>query len=48
MRVEKDKQDTSPAQRVIQGPAAEYRSEKSEAFGQAAFAELQAVAQAGS
>jgi hypothetical protein len=48
MRVHKVKQDTSPAQRVIQGPAAEYRSEKSEAFGQAAFAELQAVAHAGS
>ena len=48
MQVEKVKQDTSPAQRVIQGPAAEYRSEKSEAFGQAAFAELQAVAHSGS
>jgi hypothetical protein len=45
MQVNKVKQDTSPAQRVIQGPAAEYRSEKSEAFGIAAFAELQAVAQ---
>jgi Pyridoxamine 5'-phosphate oxidase len=48
MLVDKVKQDTSPAQRVTQGPAAEYRSEKSEAFGQAAFAELQAVAHAGS
>jgi hypothetical protein len=47
MQVNQVKQDTSPAQRVIQGPAAEYRSEKSEAFGRAAFAELQAVAQAG-
>ncbi len=48
MQVEKVKQDTSPAQRVTQGPAAEDRSEKSEAFGQAAFAELQAVALSGS
>jgi hypothetical protein len=47
MQVEQVKQDTSPAQRVTQGPAAEYRSEKSEAFGQAAFAELQAVAHLG-
>ena len=47
MRVEKVKQDTSPAQRVTQGPAAEYRSEKSEAFGQAAFAELQTAAHSG-
>jgi len=30
---------------VTQGPAAEYRNEKSEAFGQAAFAELRAAAQ---
>jgi len=47
MRVDRVKQDTSPAQRVTQGPAAVYRSEKGEAFGQAAFAELLAVAQAG-
>ena len=46
MKVEKVKQDTSPAQRVTQGPAAEYRSEKSEAFGRNAFAELKATAQA--
>lgn len=44
MKVEKVKQDTSPAQRVTQGPAAEYRSEKSEAFGMNAFAELKAIA----
>ena len=45
MKVKKVKQDTSPSQRVIQGPAAEYRSEKGEAFGIAAFAELREVAQ---
>jgi hypothetical protein len=47
MRVNRVKQDTSPAQRVTQGAAAEYRNEKSAAFGQAAFAELQAVAAVG-
>jgi Protein of unknown function (DUF447) N-terminal domain len=40
MKVKQVKQDTSPTQRVIQGPAGEYRSEKSEAFGMSAFAEL--------
>ncbi len=44
MRVQKVKQDTSPAQKVTQGPASQPRSEKAEAFEQAAFAELVAVA----
>jgi len=47
MRVERVKQDTSPAQQVVQGPAGVYRSEKAEAFGKAAFAELVAAAAAG-
>ncbi len=42
MRVTKVKQDTSPAQRVIQGPASVPRSDKATAFEQAAFAELKA------
>jgi len=46
MRVDKVKQDTSPAQRVIQGPASTPRSEKAEAFEKAGFAELVAAAQA--
>ncbi len=46
MRVEKVKQDTSPAQRVIQGPASTPRSEKAEAFEKAGFAELMAAARA--
>ncbi len=41
---EKVKQDTSPAQRVIQGPASVPRSEKAEAFEKAAFAEVMAEA----
>ena len=45
MRVEKVKQDTSPAQRVIQGPASVPRNEKAEAFEQAAWAEVTAWAQ---
>jgi hypothetical protein len=40
MQVTKVKQDTSPAQRVIQGPASAPRSDKAAAFEQAAFAEL--------
>ena len=40
MQVTKVKQDTSPAQRVIQGPASVPRSDKAAAFEQAAFAEL--------
>jgi hypothetical protein len=40
MQVTKVKQDTSPAQRVIQGPASTPRSDKAAAFEQAAFAEL--------
>jgi hypothetical protein len=45
MKVEKVKHDTSPAQRVIQGPASTPRNEKAAAFEKAAFAELVAVAQ---
>ena len=44
MRVTKVKQDTSPAQRVIQGPASAPRSDKAAAFEKAAFAELKAAA----
>jgi hypothetical protein len=44
MQVTKVKQDTSPAQRVIQGPASVPRSDKAKAFEQAAFAELVAAA----
>ncbi len=44
VKVEKVKQDTSPAQRVIQGPASLPRSEKAGEFEQAAFAELVAAA----
>jgi predicted pyridoxine 5'-phosphate oxidase superfamily flavin-nucleotide-binding protein len=40
MRVTRVKQDTSPAQRVIQGPASVPRSDKAQAFEQAAIAEL--------
>jgi len=46
MQVEKVKHDTSPAQRVIQGPASTPRSEKAEAFEKAGFAELVATAKA--
>ena len=44
MTVTKVKQDTSPAQRVTQGPASVPRSEKAQAFEKAAFAELVAAA----
>ena len=44
VRVEKVKQDTSPAQRVIQAPASLPRSEKAGEFEQAAIAELMAAA----
>lgn len=44
MKVEKVKQDTSPAQRVIQGPAAVPRSEKAQAFEKEVLAELAAAA----
>ena len=44
MRVEKVKQDSSPAQKVIQGPAATPRSDKAVEFEQAAWAELVAAA----
>lgn len=44
LRVEKVKQDTSSAQKVIQGPASTPRSEKAVEFEQAAIAELVAVA----
>ena len=44
MRVDKVKQDTSSAQKVIQGPAATPRSDKAVEFEQAAWAELVAAA----
>jgi predicted pyridoxine 5'-phosphate oxidase superfamily flavin-nucleotide-binding protein len=44
MRVDKVKLDTSPAQRVIQGPASTPRSEKAAAFEKAAIAEIIAAA----
>jgi general stress protein 26 len=47
MKVEKVKQDTSPAQRIIQGPASTARSDKAKAFEQAVFAEVAAAAKAG-
>lgn len=46
MKVDQVKQDTSPAQRVIQGPASVPRSEKAEAFEKAVFAEVVAAAKA--
>ena len=45
MEVHKAKLDTSPAQRVLQGPASVPRNEKAEAFEKAGFAELEAEAQ---
>jgi general stress protein 26 len=45
MQVERVKQDTSSAQRVIQGPASVPRSDKAVAFEQAVMAELAAAAQ---
>jgi len=47
MRVEKVKQDSSPAQKVIQGPAATPRSDKAKEFEQAAWAEIVAAAKGG-
>jgi hypothetical protein len=44
MKVDKVKQDTSPAQRVVQGPVSVPRSEKAEAFEKAVMAELAATA----
>ncbi len=44
MRVEKVKQDSSPAQKVFQGAAAAPRSEKAAEFEKAAWAELLAAA----
>lgn len=44
MRVEKVKLDTSPAQKVIQGPAATPRSDKAAEFEKAAWAEILAAA----
>jgi hypothetical protein len=44
MTVEKVKQDTSPAQRVVQGPASVPRSDKAAAFEKAGFEELEALA----
>ncbi|MHB8069758.1 MAG: pyridoxamine 5'-phosphate oxidase family protein [Desulfobaccales bacterium] len=44
MRVEKVKQDTSSAQKVIQGPASTPRGEKAVEFENAAIAEIVAVA----
>ncbi|MDI6853300.1 MAG: pyridoxamine 5'-phosphate oxidase family protein [Deltaproteobacteria bacterium] len=43
MQVERVKQDTSPAQRVTQGPASVPRNDKAEAFEKAGFAELMAA-----
>jgi general stress protein 26 len=47
LQVEKVKQDTSPAQRVTQGPASAPRNDKAEAFEKAGVAELMAEAQKG-
>jgi hypothetical protein len=47
MQVQKVKLDTSPAQRVLQGPASTPRNEKAEAFEKAGIAELLAEAQKG-
>lgn len=44
MRVEKVKQDTSPAQRVIHGPASVPRSEKAQDFEKAVWGEVVAAA----
>ncbi len=46
MKVERVKQDTSPAQKVIQGPASVPRSDKAEAFEKAGIAELMTAARA--
>ena len=47
MQVQKVKLDTSPAQRVFQGPASAPRNEKAEAFEKAGIAELLAEGQKG-
>ena len=47
MQVKRVKLDTSPAQRVFQGPASTPRNEKAEAFEKAGVAELVAEAQKG-
>lgn len=47
MQVQRVKLDTSPAQRLIQGPASTPRNEKAEAFEKAGIAELVAEAQKG-
>jgi hypothetical protein len=47
MQVQKVKLDTSPAQRVFQGPASAPRNEKAAAFEKAGIAELLAEAQKG-
>ena len=47
MQVQKVKLDTSPAQRVIQGPASTLRNEKAESFEKAGIAELIAAARKG-
>lgn len=47
MEVQRVKQDTSPAQRVTQGPASVPRNEKAEAFEKAGLAELMAAARSG-
>jgi hypothetical protein len=47
MQVQKVKLDTSPAQRVFQGPASTPRNDKAEAFEKAGVAELVAEAQKG-
>jgi predicted pyridoxine 5'-phosphate oxidase superfamily flavin-nucleotide-binding protein len=44
LKVARVKQDTSPAQRVVQGPAAAPRSDKAAEFEKGAFAELVATA----
>lgn len=44
MTVDKVKQDTSPAQRVVQGPASVPRSDKAAAFEKTGFEELEAAA----
>jgi general stress protein 26 len=47
MQVQKVKLDTSPAQRVFQGPASSPRNDKAEAFEKAGVAELVAEARKG-
>uniref|UniRef100_A0A7V4GAA2 Pyridoxamine 5'-phosphate oxidase N-terminal domain-containing protein n=1 Tax=Desulfobacca acetoxidans TaxID=60893 RepID=A0A7V4GAA2_9BACT len=47
MRVERVKLDTSPAQRIIQGPASVPRNDKAAAFEAAGVAELMAAAAGG-